>query len=242
MVDDGMMERFGIQEVYGMHNMPGLAVGRFAIRSGPFFAAADSVTVTVEGKGGHGAMPHAAVDTTLAACSVVTALQSVVSRNVDPLKAAVVSVCSMRTDTGTHNVIPQTVEMMGTIRSMDGEVRDLLMERIRKICPSIAESYGAKAAVEFEPGYPVMVNSEAETQHAAEAARRVSGDVNDNMDMIMGAEDFSFMLNARPGAYILTGNGGTAPLHHPEFDFNDDAIPAGCSWWVEIAESRMPAG
>ncbi len=241
MVDDGMMEKFGIREVYGMHNMPGLAVGEFAIRSGPFFAAADSVSIIVSGKGGHGAMPHKAVDTTLAACEIVTALQSIVSRNVDPQKAAVVSVCSFRTDSDIHNVIPQKIRMLGTIRSMDGDVRELLHQRIREICSLTAQSSGAEAEVEIETGYPVMVNSDAEARHAAEAATRVAGSVNENFPMIMGAEDFAFMLNVRPGAYILTGNGDSAPLHHPEYDFNDDAIPAGCSWWVEIAESRMPA-
>lgn len=241
MVDEGIMERFNIQEVYGMHNMPGMAVGEFAIRHGPFFAAADIISITIEGNGGHGAMPHKTVDTTLAACQLVSFLQSIVSRNVDPMKPAVVSICSFQTDTNAHNVIPQKVEMLGTIRSMDMQIRELLIERIEQLSTHTAESFGAIAKVKIETGYPVMINSKSETEFAAAAAKQVSSHVDEDMDMVMGAEDFAFMLNARPGAYILLGNGDTAPLHHPEYNFNDDAIPTGCSWWVEIAESRMPA-
>ncbi len=240
MLDDHLMDRFGIQEVYGMHNMPGLAVGEFAIRSGSFFAAADSVTITVNGKGGHGAMPHKAADTVLAASSIVSALQSVVSRNIDPLQAAVVSICAFRTDTEAHNVIPQRVKLLGTIRSIEEDVRQLLFERVRQISSMTADSFNTVADVRIDSGYPVMVNGEAETQYAAQAARRVTGVVNDCAEMVMGAEDFAFMLNARPGAYILTGNGETAPLHHPNYDFSDEVIPYGCSWWVEIAEARLP--
>ncbi|MCY4006310.1 MAG: M20 family metallopeptidase [Rhodobacteraceae bacterium] len=240
MLDDNLMDRFGIQEVYGMHNMPGLAVGEFAIRSGSFFAAADSVTITVNGKGGHGAMPHKAADTVLAASSIVSALQSVVSRNIDPLQAAVVSICAFRTDTEAHNVIPQRVKLLGTIRSIEEDVRQLLFERVCQISSMTADSFNTVADVRIDSGYPVMVNGEAETQYAAQAARRVTGVVNDCAEMVMGAEDFAFMLNARPGAYILTGNGETAPLHHPNYDFSDEVIPYGCSWWVEIAEARLP--
>lgn len=240
MVDDGMMERFHIQEVYGMHNMPGLEVGSFAIRSGPFFAATNSLKVIVEGVGGHGAMPHNTVDTTLAASNIVVALQSIVARNVDPLKAAVVSICSLHTDTSTHNVIPQQVQLLGTIRSMDPDVSTLLIERINQVCQLTAETFGASARVEITTGYPVMSNDEQKTNFAIESAKRISNKVNERVDMFMGAEDFAFMLNTRPGAYILIGNGDTAPLHHPAYDFNDEAIPFGCSWWVEMAESRMP--
>ena len=239
MVDEGLMERFSIDEVYGMHNMPGLNVGEFAIRSGIFFAAADTVSIILKGKGGHGAFPHMAADTTLAACHLVTSLQSIVSRNVDPVQPAVLSICSFQTKTRAHNVIPQNVELLGTIRSVDLEVRDGLIERIQRISQSIGTAFGVQAEVKIETGYPAMVNSIEHTLHAIEAAQRVSEAVNDDMDIVMGAEDFAFMLNARPGAYILTGNGDSAPLHHPEYDFNDDAISSGSSWWVEIAESRL---
>ena len=239
MVDDGLIDKFRIQEVYGMHNMPGLPVGQFAIRSGPFFAAADTVSIKVHGQGGHGAMPHKTVDTTVVTCSVVNALQTIVSRNVDPQKAAVLSICAIRTDTFSHNVIPQTVEMLGTIRSMDSDVREMLFDRIRTICAQTVAAFEAKASVQIETGYPVMINADAQTAYAINGARRVSANVEENCNVVMGAEDFAFMLDACPGAYILTGNGDSAPLHHPEYDFNDDAIPAGCSWWVEIAESRL---
>ncbi len=241
MIEDGMMDRFDIQEVYGMHNMPGMSPGKFAIRPGPFFAAADTFTITVNGIGGHGARPHAAVDPTLAASHIVVSLQSVVSRNVDPLKSAVISVCSFQTDTDANNVIPQSALLRGTIRSFDPEIRELLFRRIEEIADMTAKSFGAKAECIITTGYPVMVNSEAETAFAAAAARRVTGSETNEAVMLMGAEDFSFMLNERPGAYILTGNGDSAPLHHPEYNFCDEAIPAGCSWWVEIAEGRMPA-
>ena len=241
MVDDGMMDRFGINEVYGMHNMPGLAPGEFAIRSGPFFAAADTICIRVKGKGGHAARPQGAIDPTVAACHIVLALQTVVSRNVDPLQAAVISICSFQTDTDTSNVIPQSARLLGTVRTMDSAVRENLARRIGEISSATATAFGATADFQFDPGYPVMVNSASETEFAADAARRVAGGLNADAAMLMGAEDFAFMLNERPGAYILTGNGDSAPLHHPEYNFNDDAIPAGCSWWVEIAEGRMPA-
>ena len=241
MVEDGLMERFGVQEVYGMHNMPGLPAGEFAIRSGPFFAAADTVAIRVEGLGGHAARPHAAVDTTVVACHIVIALQTIASRHVDPLEPVVVSITSFRTGSETHNVIPGTVELMGTIRTMNEDVRIDVRKRIEEIASSTAAAFGARAFVEIEDGYPVMVNSETETQHAATAAERVAGTVNRDAAKLMGAEDFSFMLNERPGAYILIGNGETAPVHNSHYDFNDEAIPSGCSWWVEVAESRLSA-
>ena len=241
MVEDGLMERFGVQEVYGMHNMPGLPAGEFAIRSGPFLAAADTVAIRVEGLGGHAARPHVAVDTTVVACHIVIALQTIASRHVDPLEPVVVSITSFRTGSETHNVIPGTVELMGTIRTMNEDVRIDVRKRIKEIASSTAAAFGARAFVEIEDGYPVMVNSETETQHAATAAERVAGTVNRDAAKLMGAEDFSFMLNERPGAYILIGNGETAPVHNSHYDFNDEAIPSGCSWWVEVAESRLSA-
>ena len=242
MVEDGVFERFGVHEVYGMHNMPGIPVGEFAIRTGPFFAAADTVTITVEGVGGHAARPHAAVDPTVVACHMVLALQSIASRSIDPLKPVVVSITSFRTSSETHNVIPGRVEMIGTMRALDEGVRRETRMRIENIAKSTASAFGAKAMVRIEDGYPVMINPETETQHAIRAAQRVSGTVNPDIPELMGAEDFAFMLNARPGAYILIGNGDTAPVHNSDYDFNDDAIPSGCSWWVEIAESRLSAG
>lgn len=240
MVDDGMMERFGISEVYGMHNVPAMEVGDFAIRSGPFFAAADTFHIKVEGKGGHAAQPDIAVDTTLIASHIVIALQTIASRNIDPVKTVVVSVTSFETDTKASNVIPQNVLLKGTVRTMDKDVKDAVYDKIHEISEGIAKSFGGTATVEYEHGYPVTENHEQETEFAVRAAQKISNGVDDNHPIVMGAEDFSYMLNARPGAFILIGNGDTAPLHHPQYDFNDEVIPAGCSWWVEMAEQRLP--
>ncbi|WP_421704657.1 M20 aminoacylase family protein [Aliiroseovarius sp.] len=240
MVDDGMMERFGIQEVYGMHNMPGLPLGEFAIRPGAFFAAADQFEIHVEGKGGHAAKPHETIDTTLVAAHIVIALQSIASRNVDPLHPVVVSTCTFRTESEAHNVIPQHVLLKGTVRSHDAGVRDLAEENLKALAESTAAAFGATARVDFQRGYPVMVNSDEQTAFAADVAAKVTGKETQEVPPIMGGEDFAYMLESRPGAYILVGNGDTAAVHHPEYNFDDNAIPAGCSWWAEIIESRMP--
>ena len=240
MCDDGMMERFGIQEVYGMHNWPGRPVGSFAIRPGSFFAAADQFDIHVTGKGGHAAKPHETLDTTVIASQIVIALQTIASRNVDPVKQVVVSVTSFETGSKAHNVIPETVHLKGTVRTLDGEVQDLTEARMREIVDLTARAYGGRAEIDYRRGYPVMVNSEGQTAFAAEVASAVSGDCAD-APLVMGGEDFAFMLEERPGAYILVGNGDTAMVHHPEYNFNDEAIPAGCSWWAEIVERRMPA-
>ncbi|WP_208347189.1 M20 aminoacylase family protein [Pseudaestuariivita rosea] len=239
MVEDGLMDRFGIQEVYGMHNWPGLAQGEFSIRPGPFFAAADQFTITVTGKGGHAAKPHETIDTTVVASHIVLALQTIASRNVDPVKQVVVSVTSFETSSNAHNVIPETVMLKGTVRTLDNDVQDLAEARLIHIAEQTAQTFGATADVNYIRAYPVMVNNPAETDFAADVARKVSGQCND-APLIMGGEDFAFMLNARPGAYILVGNGDSAPVHHPKYNFDDAAIPAGCSWWAEIIESRMP--
>ncbi len=240
MVDDGMMEQFGIDEVYGMHNWPGRPVGSFAIRSGAFFAATDTFEVTFKGLGGHAAKPQETVDTTVMAAHAVTALQTIASRNADPVSQIVVSVTSFETESKAFNVIPETVTMRGTVRTMAEENRDLAAKRVPEICEGIAATFGGRAEVNYIKGYPVMVNSEEQTEFAAEVAKQVSGDCMD-APLVMGGEDFAFMLNARPGAYILVGNGDTAMVHHPKYNFNDEAIPAGCSWWAEIVERRMPA-
>ncbi len=240
MCDDGMMERWGIQEVYGMHNWPGQPVGSFAIRSGAFFAATDQFDIELEGKGGHAAKPQETVDTTVMAAQAVMALQTIASRNADPVDQVVVSVTSFETSSNAFNVIPQKVHLKGTVRTMSHAMRDLAETRIKEICTGIAATFGGTASVEYHRGYPVMVNSEEQTEFAAEVARKVSGQCND-APLVMGGEDFAFMLEERPGAYILVGNGDTAMVHHPEYNFNDEAIPAGCSWWAEIVETRMPA-
>lgn len=241
MVKDGMMERWGIQEVYGMHNMPGIPVGTFAIREGAMMAAADQFDVIVTGKGGHAAKPHDCIDTTLVAAHIVLALQSIASRNVDPLKQVVVSVCTFRTESEAYNVIPQTVHLKGTVRTMDHGVQDFVEARVKTICEATALAFGATASVDYRRGYPVTMNTPANTGFAAEVARAVSGKVDTDTAPLMGAEDFSFMLNERPGAYIFLGNGDTAMVHHPAYNFDDDAIPFGSSWYAGMVETRMPA-
>jgi len=240
MCDDGLMERFGIQEIYGMHNWPGVEEGKFAIRSGPFFAATDKIEILVEGKGGHAAKPHETVDPSVMTAHLITALQTIASRNADPTEQIVVSVTSMETSSHTFNVIPSTVKMIGTVRTMSPEIRDLAEDRMQALCDSIGAGFGGKITLNFERNYPVMANHDEQTEFAAEVARSVSGQCAE-APLVMGGEDFAFMLEERPGAYILVGNGDTAMVHHPDYNFNDAVIPTGCSWWAGIVEQRMPA-
>ncbi len=241
MCEDGLMERFGVQEVYGMHNWPGMPDGTFAIRQGPFFAATDLFKVEVRGVGGHAAKPHQTVDPVVMTAQLVNALQSIASRNADPTEQLVVSVTSMETTSKAFNVIPTGVDLMGTVRTLSPEVRDLAEARMSAICEHIGTAMGGEITLEYQRNYPVMVNHEAQTEFAAEVAKSVSGQC-DEAPLVMGGEDFAFMLEERPGAYILVGNGDTAMVHHPEYNFNDNVIPAGCSWWAEVAEQRMPLG
>ena len=241
MIEDGLVDRWGIQEFYGMHNMPGIPTGTFAIREGAMMAAADQFDIVVTGKGGHAAKPHECIDTTLVAAQIIVALQSIVSRNIDPLKNAVVSVCVVQTDSTAHNVIPQTVKLKGTARSLDADVRGQLEAGIKRVAEGIALALGAVADVDFRRGYPVTVNHADATEHAANVAREVAGDIDMTVQPMMGGEDFSYMLEKRPGAYIFVGNGDTAMVHHPAYNFDDDAIPAGSSWYAGMIEARMPA-
>ncbi|MGB0688503.1 MAG: M20 aminoacylase family protein [Paracoccaceae bacterium] len=240
MCDDGMMERFGIDEVYGMHNWPQMPVGQFAIRPGAFFAASDMFDIKITGKGGHAAKPQETIDPTVVASHLVLALQSIVSRNANPVDQMVVSVTSFETSSTAFNVIPESVHLRGTVRTVSAEMRDLAERRLIELAEGTAAAFGASADAEFRRTYPVMSNSDTQTEFAAKVAKSVSGDCAD-ADLVMGGEDFSFMLEERPGAYILIGNGDTAAVHNPNYNFNDDAIPAGCSWWAEIIEQGMPA-
>ena len=241
MCADGMMARFGVQEVYGMHNMPGIPVGHFAIRTGALMAAADQFEIVVTGKGGHAAKPHDCIDTTLVAAHIIVALQSIASRGVDPLGQVVVSVCTVATDSTAHNVIPQVVKLKGTARTMDSKIQDFVEKRISEIATLTAAAQGARADVDYERGYPVTVNAEDNTHYAAQVAQDVSGHVDTNTPPLMGAEDFSYLLNERPGAYIFVGNGDTAMVHHPAYNFDDNAIPFGASWYAGMVEARMPS-
>ncbi|WP_270729165.1 M20 aminoacylase family protein [Shimia sp. Alg240-R146] len=243
MCRDGMMDRWGVQEVYGLHNAPGLPVGTFAIRPGALLASADEFEIVVTGKGGHAAEPQEAVDTTLVAAQILVSLQSIVARNVKPIERVVLTVGTLETDSNASNVIAHRVRMKGTVRTLDNNNRALVEQRIREVATHTALAFGATAEVTWEDGYPVTVNHEAETDFAIEAAQAVVGEANvePNVEPIMPAEDFSFMLEERPGAYIFLGNGDSAQCHHPEYNFNDEAIPVGCSWFAELVERRMPA-
>lgn len=241
MVNEGLMERFNIQEIYGMHNMPGLPIGHFAIRSGPIMAAADRLHIEIEGVGGHAAKPHLCVDPIVIASNIIIGLQTIVSRSVDPMHNAVVSITAINAG-DSDNVIPPRVLLRGTARTLNGEVRDLVESRIHSVVSGIAKAHGACAKVIYKRDYPVTVNHGRQTQFAAEIAESVVGGqyVDRDTPAMMGGEDFSFMLEARPGAFIFAGNGETAGLHHPEYDFNDDLLPYGMSYWIRLIEMSMP--
>jgi amidohydrolase len=241
MVNDGMMDRFGIEEVYGMHNYPGFPVGDFAIRPGPMMAAADRIRIEIEGVGGHAARPHFSVDTILVAAQMINNIQSIVSRNVDPLNSAVVSITMVEAG-NTDNVIPQTALLRGTARSLTPQVQDLVEKRLHEVVEGTARTFGAKAKLTYKRDYPVTRNHADQAAFAAGVAAEVVGRERVDTDVapVMGAEDFSFMLNARPGAFIFVGNGDSAGLHHPSYNFNDGIIPVGTSYWVRLVETAMP--
>jgi amidohydrolase len=242
MVKDGLMERFDIQSVYGLHNWPGLPVGQFALRAGALMAAMDVFSITIRGKGGHAALPHLTVDPIFIGSQIISALQGIASRNADPLESVVVSVTQFNAGE-VHNVIPQSAKLTGTVRSLKRELRDLAMANLRRTAEGVAAALGGEAIVSDKQvlPYPVTFNHAGETAVAAAAARNVAGEksVNDNYPPDMGSEDFSFMLEARPGAMILMGNGDSAFCHHPAYNFNDEAIPYGISYWVHLAETVL---
>ncbi|WP_047464355.1 M20 aminoacylase family protein [Rhizobium rhizogenes] len=242
MLDDGMMDKFGISEVYGMHNSPGMPVGSFAIRKGSLMAAADSFEITINGNGSHAAAPHLSIDPVLTSAHVVIALQSIVSRGMDPLKSLVISVTTTHGGTA-HNVIPSFVTLTGTVRTLLPETRDFAEKRLKEVAQATAMAHGATAEVNYHRGYPVTVNHENETEFAIGVAGSVAGasSVDANVAPRMGAEDFSYMLESRPGAFIFIGNGDTAGLHHPAYDFNDEVLPYGISYWVTMAEKALAA-
>src|SRR5712692_8853810 len=243
MVQDGLMERFRIEEVYGMHNYPGLPVGEFALRPGPLMAAADRIKIEIEGRGGHAARPHMSIDTVLVGAQIVNQIQSNIDRNVDPLQAAVITICVFQAGSA-DNVIPQTARLRGTARSFTPQVRDLLEQRLHEVVEGTARLYGATAKLTYKRDYPVTRNHERQAAFAAGVAAQVVGNerVDDDVAPVMGAEDFSFMLEARPGAFIFVGNGDSAGLHHPAYDFNDEVIPIGTSYWVKLVETALVPG
>jgi len=241
MINDGLMDRFGIEQVYGMHNGPGIPIGSFAIRPGAIMAATDSIDIKIEGHGGHAARPHKCIDSVLVGAQLITALQQIVSRNVDPLDSAVISMCEFHAG-NARNVIPQTAELRGTVRTLTPEVRGLIEKRVREVVAGVAQITGAKINLAYQRGYPVTVNHAAQTDFATQVAREVAGEANvHETPPLMGAEDFSYMLEARPGAFIFCGNGDSAGLHHPAYNFNDEAILYGTSYWIKLVENTLAA-
>ena len=242
MIKDGLMERFAIDQVYGMHNTPGLPLGKFAIRPGAFMASTDQVYIKIEGVGGHAARPHKSVDSLLIGAELVVALQSIVSRSVDPLEAAVLSICKFNSGT-TTNVIPQSAELAGTIRTLKPRVRELMVRRVKEVCEGVEKLSGARISLRHAPGYPVLMNHPAETDIAVRVAGEVAGDGNVFLGAppMMGAEDFAYMLEKKPGSFIFVGNGDSAGLHNPAYNFNDEAIVFGTSYWIKLVETQLAA-
>ncbi len=241
MVQEGVMDRFDIAQVYAIHNAPGLDFGRFHTTAGPIMAAADTFTINLTGKGGHGARPHDCIDPVVAACALVQSLQTIVSRNTDPMAQLVVSTTQIHTGT-TDNVIPEEVYINGTVRTFDKEVQAMVVRRMQAIVDGHATSYDLKAELKFEYGYPPTVNDAAKTDFAAEVAGEVAGEagVETAFAPVMGAEDFSYMLEARPGAYLMLGQGEGAGVHHPLYNFNDEVAPIGASFFARLVERAQP--
>jgi amidohydrolase len=245
MIDDGLFQRFPVDAVYAMHNWPGLKPGCFGIRENAMMASADRVTIEITGKGGHGAHPYLAVDPVLVAAHIITAAQSIVSRNVKPVDVAVISLCAMQAgDLNAMSVIPGKATLVGTVRTFNHEVQDMIERRLSELCSAIALGFGATAAVHYDRVYPATINTPRETQFAADVAESLVGAENvvRDMDPSMGAEDFSFMLQARPGAYMRIGQGGegSCMLHMSRYDFNDDILPLGSALHASLVEQAMP--
>jgi amidohydrolase len=246
MVEQGLFETFPVEAVYGMHNWPGLPVGRFAVRPGPMMASGDTFEITVTGKGAHAAMPHQGIDPIVVGAEIVGALQTIASRQASPLDSVVVSVAQFHAG-HAHNVIPPQAVLTGTARSFKPALRDMLEESVRRIAEGIATAHGANAIVIYDRRYPATINSERETEIAAAAMAEVAGPDNVERDLppTMGSEDFAFMLQARPGAYVWIGNGGDGNgpgLHHPAYDFNDEILPLGASYWARLVERTLSPG
>jgi len=241
MCNEGIMDRFAIGQVYGIHNFPGMPFGFIGGRAGPLLAAADEFQITITGKGGHAAMPNTTVDPVMIAVQIASALQTIVSRNIDPVDSAVLSITRIETGT-SHNIVPASAFMQGTVRTIKKETRDMIAARMEAIVTQVAAAMGGAATLEYHDGYPATVNHPRETEFALGVAREVAGDalVSGEMPPTMGAEDFAFMLEARPGAYLCLGTGEGAGLHHPEFDFNDEASPIGASYFVKLVETAQP--
>jgi amidohydrolase len=249
MIEDGLFDRFAVESVYGMHNWPAMRPGTIGINPGPMMAAADRITIDVTGVGGHGAHAYTTIDPVLVSAHIITALQSVVSRNVRPLDNAVISICAVQAgDPMAMSVIPGSAKLVGTVRTFSAVVQALVERRISELCASIAQGFGATATVHYEKIYPATINTAAETQFAGDVAQSLVGADNlvRNLEPSMGAEDFSFMLQAKPGAYMRIGQGeengvGSCFLHNSKYDFNDDILPLGAAMHASLIEQGLPA-
>jgi len=246
MIEDGLFERFPVQSVYAMHNWPAMKPGMVGLNSGAMMAAADRVTIEINGRGGHGAHAYQAVDVVLVAAHIITAVQSIVSRNVRPIDSAVISLCAVKAgDLGAFSVIPGTATLVGTVRSFDPAVQEMVQRRIQEVCGAIALGFGATASVRYERIYPATINTEEHAIFAGDVAERLVGadNVVRDLEPSMGAEDFSFMLQSRPGAYLRIGQGmgpGNSALHNSRYDFNDDILPLGAALHAGLVEQAMP--
>ncbi|HEU4683204.1 MAG TPA: M20 aminoacylase family protein [Nitrospira sp.] len=242
MVKDGIMERFAVEKVFGMHNLPGLPAGQFAIKPGPIMAATAEFTITVHGRGGHAAMPDNTIDPILIASELVGVLQTVVSRTIPPIESAVISVTKFHAG-DAYNVIPDRAQIAGTVRTLAKEIATVVEERMRALCAGLATAFDARIEIDYRSNYPLTTNHPDETEFAADIAESIAGvrQVNRAMLPVMAGEDFSYMLEARPGAFIFIGNGDSAGLHHPAYDFNDEIIAHGMSYWVKLAETALTA-
>jgi amidohydrolase len=245
MIDDGLFDRFPVQSVYAMHNWPQLPAGTIGVNAGPMMAASDRIDITVHGRGGHGAHPYLAIDPVLVAAHIITAAQSLVSRNVNPLDAAVVSLCALQAgDLNAMSVIPRECKLTGTVRTFRREVQDMIEERLGRLVDSVAMAFGATATLNYQRNYPATINTPAEAQFAGDVAASLVGEdkVVRNLPPSMGAEDFSFMLQTKPGAYLRLGQGGEGGcfLHNSRYDFNDEVLPLGAALFATLAERAMP--
>jgi len=245
MIQDGLFDRFPVESVYGMHNWPSMRPGTLGLTPGPMMAAADRVTIEITGKGGHGAHAYLTVDPVLVAGHIITAVQSIVSRNVRPVDAAVVSLCAMQAgDLGAMSVVPGKATLVGTVRTFKPEVQDMVERRLHELCSAVALAFGATANVVYERIYPATVNSTREALFAADVAQSLVGSdhVVRDMEPSMGAEDFSFMLQVKPGAYLRIGQGGEGScfLHNSRYDFNDEILPLGSALHAGLVEQSMP--
>ena len=248
MVEDGLFDRFPVQSVYAMHNWPAMRPGTIGINMGPMMAAADRITIEVTGRGGHGAHAYLTVDPVLVAAHIITAVQSLVSRNVRPIDSAVVSICAMQAgDLGAMSVIPGKAVLVGTVRTFSSDVQDMVQQRLSELCSGVALGFGATASVHYERIYPATVNTEKEAAFAADVAQSLVGPdhVTRDLEPSMGAEDFSYMLQVKPGAYMRIGQGGTTgvgstSLHNSRYDFNDDILPLGGALHASLVEQGMP--